>query len=362
MKFDNYDELMKYLREVCREKNIYIWGASVYGNYLGMLLNKENILWEGYYDNFSVDVNKTYNGKIVKPGKDLCECEDSIFVLSMRSYEGVHKQLNDAGIKNEQIVAISNVEVFNQIEESVVDTKKYASKIKKFKGIHKGERCFIIGNGPSLRLEDLETLENEYTLACNLIFQCYNKTKWRPSYYFFIESNSSTFDTREKVRGVTENCEAAFVRGGGSLYAYRDDVEINNLYYMKMELPRQINDISFSEDCSQQVYSGTTITYTMIQIAVYMGFTEIYLIGMDHTFSKIVDINGKTIDGDLPINEDHAEFLGKYNLPVGTEVYKIENAYNAAKKYSIENGIKIYNATRGGNLEIFDRVDFDSLF
>ena len=362
MEFNSYNALMTYLHGVCEKKRIYIWGVSVYGNYLGMLLNKESILWEGYYDNFSVDVNKTYNGKIVKCGKDLCECEDSIFVLSMRSYEGVYKQLSDSGIRDEQIAAISNVEVFNQIEESVVDAKKYARKIKKFKGIHKGERCFIIGNGPSLQLEDLETLENEYTFACNLIFQCYKDTYWRPDYYFFIESNSTTFNTREKVEYMTNNCKAAFVRGGGALYSYRDDPSINNLYYMKMELPKDMGNISFSEDWSQRVFSGTTITYTMIQMAVYMGFNEIYLIGIDHTFSRIIDENGNVHDGKLTQGEEHASFLGNYNMPNGSEVYKVENAYRAARQYGEENNIKIYNATRGGELEIFERVTFDTLF
>ena len=362
MKFNSYNELMKCLHEVCRKKKIYIWGASVYGNYLGMLLNKENILWEGYYDNFSVDLNKTYNGKIVKSGKELCECEDSIFVLSMRSYEGVYKQLNDSGVRNEQIVAISNVEVFNQIEESVVDTKKYANKIKKFKGIHKVERCFIIGNGPSLRLEDLERLKKEHTFACNLIFQCYEHTMWRPEYYFFIESNSTTFNTRNNVEYMTNNCKAAFVRGGGSLYSYREDQMINNLYYMKMELPKDIDNMPFSKNCEERVFSGTTITYTMIQMAAYMGFNEIYLIGIDHTFSKIIDKHGKVYSGELDKGKEHAAFLGDYDMPNGSEVYKVESAYRAAQNYCDMNNIKIYNATRGGKLEIFKRIDFDSLF
>ena len=97
-------------------------------------------------------------------------------------------------------------------------------------------------------------------------------------------------------------------------------------------------------------------------MAAYMGFKKIYLIGIDHTFSKIIDKNGNVHDGVISKGEEHAAFLGNYNLPNGSEVYKAENAYCAARKYCEMNNIEIYNATRGGMLEIFERTDFDSLF
>ncbi len=37
-------------------------------------------------------------------------------------------------------------------------------------------------------------------------------------------------------------------------------------------------------------------------------------------------------------------------------------AFNVAKEYADQNGVKIYNATRGGMLESFERIDLDSLF
>ena len=362
MFFNNYELFIKYICDKSNEKEIYIWGVSVYGNYLGRLLNEKNIKWSGYFDNYSVDINKQYNGKNVYSGKNIC-CNDNVmYILSMRSYEAVYKQLKLAGIKDEQIIAISDVSIFSMIEDEVINVSQYSKKIKKFQDIHNGERCFIIGNGPSLKIDDLQRLKNEHTFACNLIFQCFDKTEWRPEYYFFLESNSTTFESRELVKNLMNNCSAAFVRGGGSLYKYRDDKDLDDLYYMKMKLPENIESISFSDDCSLEVYSGTTTTYAMIQMAAYMGFKKIYLIGIDHTFSKIIDKNGNVHDGVISKGEEHAAFLGSYNLPNGSEVYKAENAYCAARKYCEMNNIEIYNATRGGMLEIFERTDFDSLF
>ena len=62
--------------------------------------------------------------------------------------------------------------------------------IKKFKNIHKGETCFIIGHGPSMRFSDLDRI-NELkvkSFACNKIFLGFNETKWKPDYFFVSDS------------------------------------------------------------------------------------------------------------------------------------------------------------------------------
>ena len=132
MFFDNYELLIKYICDKSNEKEIYIWGVSVYGNYLGILLNEKKIKWSGYFDNYSVDINKQYNGKNVYSGKNIC-CNDNVmYILSMRSYEAVYKQLKLAGIKDEQIIVISDVSIFSMIEDEVINVSQYSKKIKKF--------------------------------------------------------------------------------------------------------------------------------------------------------------------------------------------------------------------------------------
>ena len=79
-----------------------------------------------------------------------------------------------------------------------------------------------------------------------------------------------------------------------------------------------------------------------------MGFKEIYLLGVDCNYLKGSNQNyffkDKVID-----NKDH-------------NVYSMILDYQAVQKYAEKNNIKIFNATRGGALEVFPRVDFDSLF
>ena len=104
-------------------------------------------------------------------------------------------------------------------------------------------------------------------------------------------------------------------------------------------------EYNFSDDLFLEVCDGNTVTYICLELAVYMGFKEIYLLGVD------CDYSGKkqhVIDtGDVVLNNPESRMI---------------EAYKKAKEYADSHGIKIYNATRGGKLEVFERVDFDSLF
>lgn len=105
----------------------------------------------------------------------------------------------------------------------------------------------------------------------------------------------------------------------------------------------------FSEDFARKTYVGGTIVYTCIQLAVYMGFSNIILYGVDFT-------------GAGEHGKRYPHFYKEDTLTSVSYTDQILPAYEKARQYAEEHGIKIYNATRGGKLEVFERVDFDSLF
>ena len=152
---------------------------------------------------------------------------------------------------------------------------------------------------------------------------------------------------------------------------------------------------SFSEDITQGVYTGMTITYANIQIAVYLGFKELILIGVDHNFSNLAYLPPKyrnlaeydwkrdplkfreNAEQDFAYEIRHVEgvrdhFCDNYVVDgmfdgkgKGGGTYSVEDAvraYLAARQYAEQHGIRIVNATRGGKLNVFKRVSFDSLF
>jgi hypothetical protein len=103
----------------------------------------------------------------------------------------------------------------------------------------------------------------------------------------------------------------------------------------------------FSDDSYVAVYDGYTITCSLIQIAVYMGFKEIYLLGCDGIYLK-----GQ---------KNHFVESGFVDKNAYTSFERAMVGYSEAKKYTESHDVKIYNSTRGGALEVFPRISLDEL-
>lgn len=82
---------------------------------------------------------------------------------------------------------LSNIRDQRLLELSIANTLN-SFRIIKLKNRYKNKRCFVIGNGPSLKLDDLNKLKNEFTFASNKIYKIFNQTDWRPSFYFAEDS------------------------------------------------------------------------------------------------------------------------------------------------------------------------------
>ena len=219
----------------------------------------------------------------------------------------------------------------------------YNKELQSFYNIHYGERCFIVATGPSLRESDLRILSEhkEICFGVNRIFNV-NAQLWKPQYYVFLDrigmkqywEEIVSYDVNEKFLGdfydINEN-QKGNAHTVHVISGHGFDV-----------LPK------FSEQIERKVYSGYTVTYAAIQLAVYMGFTTIYLLGVDCNYNK---------------NSRENYF---FNNSKRDNCCHHENrmimAYKAARKYADSHGIKILNATRGGMLEEFERVNFDDIF
>lgn len=230
--------------------------------------------------------------------------------------------------------------------------------LKKLKGIHVGKRCFIIGNGPSLRAEDLTSLHNagEITFAFNRIYHIFQYTPWRPTYYISQDEKMLAGSIAE-VNSIEAKHKFIPIE---MIYYY--GVHLNDITPFHISTKNEVSTPNFSKDISKCVENSMTVVYTAIQFAVYMGINEIYLIGIDHHFHTSINAQGE-IEVD-PTAKDY--FSDAYNTDK-KDLY-IPNTdlstltFIAAKKYAEANSIKIYNATRGGKLEVFERRNFDRLF
>lgn len=244
-------------------------------------------------------------------------------------------------------------------------------ELARYKNIHAGKRCFIIGTGPSLRMADLDALDEheEVSFSVNYIFKCFNKTKWRPTYFVSTDFVASSFPEADIYNYVSREVTDAF---------YSDPIHwkacAHGIISDRNCVHMDIGDINtdkcmprFSDDITYGTYDGNTVLYICIQIAYYMGFKEMYLLGADTDYSGdnakdhfAENYYSKELEDELNYNEPNGM---SYEYRYGaTWLQSVKNAFRKAELFSRVNGFRIFNATRGGKLEEFERVDFDSLF
>lgn len=233
---------------------------------------------------------------------------------------------------------------------------RWGKNLHKLKGAYAGKRCFIIGNGPSLTAADLDQLLNEYTFAFNRIYYIFDQTSWRPTFYCTQDAKIA----KASAADIQANIKTPYLFAPINLKWY-EGVALESEYFF---CPKQAGDAVpvFSEDIPNFIGTGNTVAYTAIQLAAYMGFSELYLLGVDHSFRTYQDKNGNIVTD--PNAKDY--FCDQYNQDKGQLfVPRLDVStlsYLAAQEYAQSHPVKIYNATRGGKLEVFPRVDFDSLF
>jgi hypothetical protein len=215
---------------------------------------------------------------------------------------------------------------------------------------HKGERCFIIGNGPSLKQTDLLRLKNEFTLGQNRIYLAFPEMGFQTSYYLsvndlVIEQCATEIQCLDLPRFV-------------SWRARRWLRPQENLYFIHTTYTGP----KFARDIRERVWEGGTVTYTALQVAYFLGFRQVILIGVDHNYVTQGKPNATvTSQGDDP-NHFHPGYFGKgfrWQLP---DLLQWEEAYRLARRTYEADGRQVLDATIGGKLTVFEKVDYLSLF
>lgn len=234
----------------------------------------------------------------------------------------------------------------------------YHPELAEYKDIHKGKRIWLIGNGPSMNLADLEKLHehHEICIACNNIYKIYDKTSWRADYLMMIDPLIVQGATKDllNIPGdiiVSDGCNMVY---GVPHYGSLKYIHIIN-YCDDKGHPK------FSEDVCMGTYGGGTVIYSVgLHLAAYMGASEIYLIGVDNTYTaNFTDPQNHFIEDYLDAEDKKRYENARYELH---NKGRVDLAYEKAELHSRKKGFRIYNASRGGAVEAFERVDFDSLF
>lgn len=225
-------------------------------------------------------------------------------------------------------------------------------RFAELKGSKAGKRCFIIGNGPSLTASDLDKLVQEDCFASNYIYKIFDQTAWRPKYYILKDRHLNV--PTEAVDSL--DVETIFI--GDYYWRFHNTFKRKDLICIHEHAVEE-DGIKVSEDISRYLCTGFTVSFAHMQIAAYMGYKEIYLLGFDHSYASELQKDG-SIKKKASL-ETHFYKGGTANETTAY-IQGITRAYEVFRDYAREHGITVKNVTRGGKLEIFERADFDSLF
>ncbi len=234
---------------------------------------------------------------------------------------------------------------------------------------HAGRRAFILGNGPSLRVADLEALRDEITFASNKIYLAFDSTSWRPTYYFVFD------------RLVAKNNAAAITGWRANKFfplEFRDllgdDADAVWLRVLPGEgfTQRRAGGklaeswLVFSTDALLGVGAGETVVFNQLQLAFYMGITTVYLLGVDFSFDlpkTRVATAELGFEVALRAEGERNHFHPNYRQP--GEVWAVPRleiqlrAFSLAKEVFERAGRQVFNASRRTKLAVFPRVELD---
>lgn len=331
----------KIIQKVVKRKAVLI-GLNLWSIYLGNVLKEENIKVEWKCDNN----------------------EEVSFLEKMKALEGLEIYKNQKNSDDVSVLVVSakyDEEVIKHIARKEWIDCFYLGgflpdwyqnkKIEKYRNKYAGKRCFIVATGPSIKTEDLDRLaeKQEICFSMNKIFYGFDKTSWRPNIYVGEDAKLLKYygeDIREQISGLKFLADT-----------YNNGIDYGELAYtFHMSYPEQDERPGYGEDFSYGYVSGYSVVFACIYLAIYMGFTQIYIIGADMNYSHDMTSSKNHFYGDKDTISKQEETI---NQPFFFDT--VHRNYVFARLFAEARNVHIYNATRGGRLEAFERVDFDEL-
>jgi hypothetical protein len=223
-------------------------------------------------------------------------------------------------------------------------------RLAAMRDMHRGERCFIIGNGPSLKDTDLSRLKGESTFGMNRIYLLFPEIGFSTSYYLSV-NNLVIEQCAADIQGL-EPPKFLSWRAREHIPPSPDIIYLYTTY----------TGPKFATDARGRLWEGATVTYVALQLAFHMGFEQAILIGVDHSFKTKGPPNKTVISAGEDEDHFHPGYFGKgfrWQLP---DLETSEVAYEMARIAYQNHGRQVLDATVGGKLMVFPKVDYDSLF
>ena len=223
------------------------------------------------------------------------------------------------------------------------------ASLRKYYNIHSGEDCFIVGNGPSLNKMNLEKLNDYHVFGMNKIHLIFEKQDLKLSYHVTV--NELVIEQIEKELNENVYGCPSFI----SYYASKEKKYKNPLIH---KIFSRGPIWSFYSSLMGPISEGYTVTYVAMQIAYFMGFRNVYLVGVDHNFQQKGKANEEQKFKGNDVNHFHPDYFKNMQWHLA-DLEGNEASYALAKHQYHANGREIYDATIDGKLNIYQKISFE---
>jgi Protein of unknown function DUF115 len=227
-----------------------------------------------------------------------------------------------------------------------------SERLARLKDRHRGGRCVIVANGPSLNGMDLSFLRREITIGLNKIHLGLSRFHFHPRYYVavnpkVVQQSLAPIRALNCVKLVsTRAAEAAGLQEDALTYLVRTD-----------NPPAR-----FSTDLTQGLHEGWTVTHAALQLAYHLGFDDVVLIGLDHRYAFDGQPNeSRVMDGDDP-NHFSGAYFGHGQNWDNPDLAESEQSYRAALEAYRQSGRSLRDATVQGACTVFPKADYRRVF
>ena len=249
--------------------------------------------------------------------------------------------------------------IFVQLPEEVRDFKRLQKKaigralshrlLNSYKNKHRDQRCVIIANGRSLKEMDLSFLKNEITIGLDQIDIRISNEDFSPTYYICLDPL------------LIDQCPDKILQMSSTKFL---DIEFLNFIDNPIDFVSlcKTNRLIFTRDARDAIGDCPTSVFAALQLAYFMGFDEVILIGNDHHL-----VSDNIIRPQTESNKDTnviftLDRFGEDPRNSLTDLEKITVAYQMAKRNFEAEGRRIIDATVGNKLAIFPKVDYREIF
>jgi hypothetical protein len=251
-------------------------------------------------------------------------------------------------------VDVLSFRLFNFVSDGVFllrkKTRSLLANNKLYLNKHLGERCFILGTGPSLAKiskDQVLALSNEIVFAVNSIYKAPTVSTITPSYYTLLDNNywGVSNNTFQEIFERYRQKPPVFITDVRAKQHIPDGIDRVFVYAKNYPVSRMRYDLSGNLSITMNVVSSSILA------AIYMGFKEIYLLGCDY------NLFCSRIDTHCYDDEEEIKELPTYNLAFYLKYYHLTTEFHyAIAALARQNGIKIINLTDGSLLDAYPAI------